>query len=732
MPLSSLFPRGYVLENPSRNLITRFRNRERCINSVFWSLYSQLDSRKTSVLVVDKREDLENLNYLISKYGLRELSYFVDDSQHINKTYLKSKSKDAEKLRPRLGMRIADFEKAKSLFELESASLKSKINKLRVPLMGRLSIAEINDRLELSSANRVDVEEAILKPPYTYASYEEKKALYKQIESKYDTNYQFVSMHDPFNETIFLEASIDSVKTHIQEFHLKANELLEKFESINKKVLAKFNAQNLNRDGDIKNQLAEVVAIMRPHQQLTDTEVSKLIFYQTELYKHLQIQSAAPQSASDLVDGLECIQTAIEEKLTSQYSATQQDTATFLEQLSGNHSDFPELESLISSVNELTDDVTNSDLFKDNQTQKSVTFAFQKNNLQQLIQKLAYARYFMEENPVYLEWKVLSKDLTTEDHTIINYLAHQNQFWDEAFQNLYLQYYLNHTMPTLDSADGIAKLTYLRQDYLQDYPAILLKAYLEDEVSTEDMNSWSSYLEDAPSLVKRYPIFVVSSDFYEKHGSKLAAHVDNFFFLNVWPNQIQKEDWISSYTVGYDPAFIEMTKRKDQQMITDQSEVCYNVVKNINGLKLSEINRAARYLGQELHLFNSDYRIFQLKNISIVSMWSASKNARLIEGLSEAGIKEIIPNGHTHNLLPGIMSDAESTKFLLLEDKLMEVKNQTTIVAQGLLLQELSTAGIKIISLDNYRLINEGMGTLQVAIRTLQQASKVAKEPVVA
>ena len=113
-------------------------------------------------------------------------------------------------------------------------------------------------------------------------------------------------------------------------------------------------------------------------------------------------------------------------------------------------------------------------------------------------------------------------------------------------------------------------------------------------------------------------------------------------------------------------------------------------------------------------------------------MWSASKNARLIEGLSEAGIKEIIPNGHTHNLLPGIMSDAESTKFLLLEDKLMEVKNQMTIVAQGLLLQELSTAGIKIISLDNYRLINEGMGTLQVAIRTLQQASKVAKEPVVA
>ena len=78
------------------------------------------------------------------------------------------------------------------------------------------------------------------------------------------------------------------------------------------------------------------------------------------------------------------------------------------------------------------------------------------------------------------------------------------------------------------------------------------------------------------------------------------------------------------------------------------------------------------------------------------------------------------------------MSDPESTKFLLLEDKLMEVKNQMTIVAQGLLLQELSTAGIKIISLDNYRLINEGMGTLQVAIRTLQQASKVAKEPVVA
>ena len=735
MSLSSMFPSGYILEKSTKNIISRYRNRERCINSVFWTMYDQLDNGQSSVLVVDKKEDLENLNYLLSKYGLRELSLIVSDSQWINKTYLMSKANEEDKIRPRLGMRIADFNKAKHLYELEYATLKSCINKLRIPLMGNLSIAEINDRIQFSSTPKVDVEEAILRPPYTYENYLAKKSLYKQLESRYDSNYQFVSMNDPFSETIFLEADIDAVKSVIKDYLNKAHDLLADFEEINRTVLESFNSKNFNKDAEIKSQLANVISLMQPHQQLTDTDVTKLVSYQGELYKLLNISSPVPVTASDLISGLEKIESEINKRLTSQYSATQENSLRFLEQLSGSHPDFPQLENLISSVNKLTDQVIDSEVFKENLNQKSVAFAFQKVNLQNLIKKLAYALYFIEEHTVYLEWKVMSKDLTKEDHTITTYLANQGLFWDEAFQNLFLQYYLNHTKPTLDSVGGGDKINYLRQDYLRDYPAVLLEKYLGQAGSMTQVteSTWAEYLDqESTPLFNRYPIVVVSSEYYEKYSRQLARKIDNFFFLNVLPKKTFNEEWLTNYMVGYDPAFVELSNRLDTEKVElhNRNALSYNIVKNINGLSLSDTNRAARYLGQEIHKCNSDYRIYQLKNVSIISMWSPAKNVKLLEGLSLEGIKEIIPSGSDNNLLPGILSDTESQKYILIEDNFLKVDSQTKLISQNLLLQELKTAGVNVISLDNYRLIQSGTYSLKQAIRQLQRADQISREPV--
>ena len=111
-------------------------------------------------------------------------------------------------------------------------------------------------------------------------------------------------------------------------------------------------------------------------------------------------------------------------------------------------------------------------------------------------------------------------------------------------------------------------------------------------------------------------------------------------------------------------------------------------------------------------------------------MWSPAKNVKLLEGLSLEGIKEIIPSGSDNNLLPGILSDTESQKYILIEDNFLKVDSQTKLISQNLLLQELKTAGVNIISLDNYKLIQSGTYSLKQAIRQLQRADQMSREPV--
>lgn len=734
MPLLPLLSRDYTLPDSPQNVIAIFRNRERSILSLFWSLYTQVSLSKSCLVVIDDKEDLEYFNYLLSKYGLKEISLIIDNPREINSAQLHTRIKDGQKLSGTLATSQVELKRITSQLTALIADTKEKTERLHIPQLGSLSVVNINDNLELGSGDKVDVEQAILKPPYTYQDYSNKKALFQSIEKIYDINYHFIKRQDPFTPSILNEVSESDLRSVLKDQKLKAYDLLENFNTIYHKVLNYYRGINIEETEKIKLKVSIIADTLSKNESINDTEILKLLNQQKELYRILRIPSDSPQMASELLVGLVQIKKAMTEKSQSDYTNTQDETQRFLEQLTSSNPEFPELEDLITQVNSLAEAVKSAEIFKVINLRRSVTFGFQKANLQEIIDQLEYAQFFLEQNPHYLEWKKIEKNLSHEDKAIVDYLAKQSDFWGKAFEKLFLQYYLNHSEPLLDSAQNNHKnFDHLIKQYIKHYPSSIIKKALKSVGIAQDKwpEIWSDYLGDnAKSLQDRFPILVVGSTFYKQHSPLLVPSTDTIIFLNTVPKEIIEENWLQHYFVGYSADFKEHSSYLPSQLSGEfmhhkDDKISYTINRGLSSYNLAEANTAARYLGQEMHIVSSRYRMFQLRNVSIISYWSPIKNATLLQELEAHGVKEIISTEQDQNLLPGILANKEETTFLLLEDNLFTHEPSSNIIEQLLLLEELTTAGIKVLSIDNYKMINAGAQTLGRAIRRITQTQAI-------
>ena len=108
MRLPSLISKDPILNPVANDFIYKCRNRENCLTTGFWTIYDRVVEGQKVAVVVDKEDDLIYLNYLLSKYGLKELSLFVNEDDNLNINYFHSKKMEEEKLRPRLGGQLKD------------------------------------------------------------------------------------------------------------------------------------------------------------------------------------------------------------------------------------------------------------------------------------------------------------------------------------------------------------------------------------------------------------------------------------------------------------------------------------------------------------------------------------------------------------------------------------------------------------------------------------------------
>ena len=662
MRLSSLVSKDLILNPTANDYIYNCRNREHCLTTGFWTIYDRVSNGQKVAVVVDKEDDLVYLNYLLSRYSLKELSLFISEDDAMNINYLQSKKLEEDKLKPRLGGQLKD---RKELID-EVSQLLSETNtalaRLQSPQIGGSSISDINDQLESSEHRKVDLELNLLKPPYTYESYKKKKAFFEEIETKYDVTYQYAKEQDPFNGTLEELGDISSLNTVLKDFLETAYALKSRFDKLEQKLAKEFTSEE--NDEDLLNSLL----------------VTKLM--------HLTASS-----------------------------------------------DFTyEVKGLIKEVNLLTAELIELNVFKEVPDRKSTSFYHQKKNLIHLIHFAEYGLFFVEDNKQYIKWRAYAAKMTPEDHNLVKYFTEQNQFWGPAFENLFLQYYMAHTKSSLTSADqAMPTLDYKSKELTTKYAYTLLEQHFEQPITWPATSiKWSSYLnESGPDMMERFPIVFMSGDCYDRNVEKMAF-VDTFVFMNSCPQKLHTEDWLSNLLLGYEAGFIaqadSLCLRQPEIEVDHTEEIYYQINRSFEHLKLSEVNRASKYIGQELYKYNQDFKIFQLKNVSLISFLSDAKNAHLLAELAGEGIKGLHSNASGVNLIPALLTDDKAKTIIMVEDGVFTIDQTFGLVPQRQLIHDIKVAGIKCISIDNYAMTSSGFEILRKLTTQIKKLNKTQEQ----
>ncbi len=661
MRLPSLISKDLILNPVANDFIYKCRNRENCLTTGFWTIYDRVVEGQKVAVVVDKEDDLIYLNYLLSKYGLKELSLFVNEDDNLNINYFHSKKMEEEKLRPRLGGQLKDKADLDAEVQQLIEAAKKSITQLHIPQIGNASISDINDQLESSHQKYVDVDANLLRPPYTYEIYSKKKAFFEEIESKYDVTYQYAKEQDPYNETLEELGDISSLNAVLKDFIETAYVVKAKYDKLEQKIASEL--QENQTEDDLLNSL-----LVTKLQQLT--------------------------VATDTSHGVK---------------------------------------SLIKEVNALTAELIALNVFNEVPDRKSTSIYHQKKNLENLIQFAEYGLFFVDDNKQYIRWRAYAAKMTPEDHALVKYFTEQNQFWGPAFENLFLQYYLAHSRSTLASADkSLETLDYKSRDLIKIYGTSLLEQHFDQEINWPTQSiKWSSYLnESGQELVKRFPIVFISSACYEKNVAKMA-YIDTFIFVNSCPQKLHTEDWLSNLLIGYEASFIAqaeaLQKRQPEVAVENSSKIFYQINRSFDHLSLSETNRAAKYLGQEIYKYNKDFKIFQLKNVSLISFLSDAKNAHLIEALASEGIKGVHSNASGVNLIPALLTDDKTKTLIMVEDGVFDFRSDA-LIPQRQLIQDIRSSGIRLVSIDNYAMTTSGFEILHKLTSQIKKINKAQEE----
>jgi hypothetical protein len=664
MRLSSLVSKDFVLNPTANDYVLKCRNREHALMTGFWSTYDRLAEGQKVVLVTDKEDDLIHLNYLLSRYGLKELSLIINDCEQINLNYFHSKKIEEETLKPRLSGALTDSAQlTKSVTQYITEANKA-LSHLQAPVLGNYSVSNINDQLESGPYKHVDIEEQLLKPPYSFEDYKKKKDFFEEIETRYDLTFEYAKQQDPFNGTLEELGDISSVVSVLQDFLENAASVKQRYQLLEKRI-----AEELSADYPDEGAL------------------------NAALEMHLMRMTPAIKGGDT--------------------------TKAFLVE-----------------VNQLTQELQDLNVFKEVPERKSTSIFHQKQNLLNLISFVEYGLFFLEDNKQYIRWRAYSAQMTPQDYQLIKYLTSQNQFWGTAFKNLYLQYYLAYTKPALRSANrAIDRLDVQAKQLLEKFAAPLQKKHFAHSMKWPTApTKWCSFLaESGHDAVQRFPLLIMTKAGYEKNVEKMA-YIDTFVFVNSCPKVLHTENWLSNLVIGYDSAFVinseTLQSRQPEVEFAASGDIYCQLNRSFENLKISEVNRASKYLGQELYKYNKNFKIFQLKSVSIISFLTDVKNARLIENLASEGVKGLHSNASGVNLVPALLTDTQTQTLILIEDGIFSAAPEHNLVPQRQLVEDLKTAGIKLVSIDNYEMITDGFEILNRLTTKIKKLNQVEREAV--
>ena len=168
------------------------------------------------------------------------------------------------------------------------------------------------------------------------------------------------------------------------------------------------------------------------------------------------------------------------------------------------------------------------------------------------------------------------------------------------------------------------------------------------------------------------------------------------------------------YKVTYDGAHYTLSNSCKSQSITNiiLNDKTLYTVKPMVTLDYYNKSQQAKYLTDALMSARTDYRTFQTKNISVISCLDEIHTQQMQDLLGHNRLNEL-KGESVADLVKGIILEEKKEKYIVVYDELLNVDRTEHYIWQRLILQCLSTAGYKILSIDVSNTLN-GIGLAEL------------------
>jgi len=656
--------------------------------------------------VVDDEEDIKYLNYCLSKNGVKLLC-------QINNIPTTALNNLCSQLNTSNRVNEQELSLLHDRIEDNISMLHSKMKSINKPIINGEALINYleKDTNHKPKKSGHALPKEIIKS-ISSANYENYCALLSQAQVKYKSKFRFISNQSPlhYNEE---NNGIEEIQYFLKDKLEEALKIKNYFTDY-KEQLERQNYDSKHTEcSELKNHMSSIFEMYKKsNDDYTETEIIKIQFYVAKvtdclLAHRINSQEFNRENVNDSIDHLKVVVDSFVLEYNEQLSEFNKQSLE-AHTVYDSHNLQSNIRRIVEELRTLQKQLNNVDLFKKTFGKRATSFAFNLEILNELIEEIEYALFFIEENNEYFKWRDYYTRINESEKQIIDSFLPVKSSWTQVLEENFIESQLNNARLNSESfSQNVLALEEQVEQYVKAYPQVLVDKFIKVKSTNES---------------REIPLVILTKDFFEDHQT-ISTH--DYFYLNFIPEELSKS--VNRKFFCYDDivqfSAIKKLNHVNDLEIIDFKGIEYNLETSIEKLNSNELNLASLFLGSQLHQLTSTYTIFQFRSVSIVSFASKNKNFLLQELLYDEGIKQILTDGPS-NLIPGLIADRSRRVVVITEDGLFNRSDKQSYINQILLKRKLTDAGIKVLDIDNFKLMNQDDNINSIANK-IRLANKV-------
>lgn len=663
------------------SVLCQYSDRDNCLHNMFWHIYDLLESSKKIHLIIESEEDLNTINYLISKYALKDL---VD---------ITIKGKPIQISESENPIPVTDNNhrtEVVSRFNKQMNAVKRQMKEFSRPCHGNMSIVELYDRQLISpKETNFSIRSKTILSKIDHDDLQIKKKLLRDAQEKYEPMFRHLDKINPFANDV-IHTDLSGVNSYLSDAYNESCELLAEIDEIEQEISFNNNRELISKVDKLKEIENEIGQLYQTDSDAySDTERKKILFYLNQLATKIGYDNPLTK---DLNRNIKDITERLNDYVENQKSISSKLLIDVYQKMTVHSSEY-DIKRLIDKLALLQQRLNTADIFSKDYNRKALSFYNVRLVIEDIKNDIDYALFFLDSNENYLLWCKYKNSLSEFDRDIISIFLNQKSSWEDGLEDQLSHINISNSLLRISSV--VKNIDGLQYDFKQCLDAkVSLASYYKEDSGVDSEHS------DKPLQIFFKTNLPVS---YQDTSNVILVS------LNCLPENTSQYNRVKVFAYSQDININTHSVLKaipDMEILNDKG-VFYSFTKKLGQLKSHELNIASLYLGQTLARLNPNYNIYKLKSVAIVSFLSEYKNAQLREDLYDQGIKEIFSSIDDYNLLPGIFSDTDVQPVILIEDGLIDNENEDTFIKQILIIEELKIAGVEVIVIDNNKLIKK-------------------------